>query len=744
MGPFAYPRRLFPVAGGPYNRRWSTRASRRAPGPAVGRVAAAGWGGNGRRVTLILKRQASKAEGEAPPRPAPAPRARGAGNAAGAPRNARLRDGTILQGRYRIVTPLGAGGMSVVYKALDLHFTNVERVCAVKEMYDTAASERTRMLRLANFEREAGLLAVLSHPLIPKIYDFFSENGRIYLVQEFVPGRNLEVVVNDTINGFPEAEVIEWGVQVCDVLTYLHSQQPAPVIFRDLKPSNIMMRDDRSLMLIDFGIARTFQNAQRGTMIGTEGYAPPEQYRGIADARGDIYALGATLHHIATGNDPRFETPFTFDQRPPRSLNPALSEKFEAVILKAVSYAPADRFPAATEFKIALLDCRPTRVVVAAAGGLTRARPRPLPSRILPALETLDPPRPAPGGVAAPAGAAGAAEPAERLEPLPVEERLAWTVTTGDEVRGTGTIAGDAVLIGSYDGTLYAIDVAAGLVRWRHPTARGICGTPAVAGDLAIVGSEDGAVYGVTLDRGKLAWRFRTNMPVRSSPRVSGHAVYVGSDDCFVYKLDTASGDLLWRYRTYGPVRSSALLVDDLAIIGSDDGFIYALAQGTGRQVWRFATAKPVIASPVADHDVVVCGSLDGSVYGLGLKHGDQRWRCETGGPVMATAALRDGRAYLGSTDGRFHALDLRTGERAWDVAPGGRVTSSAAATAERLYVGGLDGAVYCLDRATGATSWSFTLGKPVPASPLLHDGLLVIGGTDGKVYALATGERAG
>ncbi|HET8629903.1 MAG TPA: serine/threonine-protein kinase [Thermomicrobiales bacterium] len=678
---------------------------------------------------MVLRRQAQKGEGE-PPRPAAAPRARGAGSAAGAQRNARLREGTILQGRYRIVTPLGAGGMSVVYKALDLHFTNVERVCAVKEMYDTATSERTRMLRLANFEREAGLLAVLSHPLIPKIYDFFGENGRIYLVQEFVPGRNLEVVVNETINGFPEAEVIEWGVQICDVLTYLHGQQPAPVIFRDLKPSNIMMRDDRSLMLIDFGIARTFQNAQRGTMIGTEGYAPPEQYRGIADARGDIYALGATLHHIATGNDPRFETPFTFDQRPPRSLNPALSEKFEAAILKAVSYAPADRFASAAEFKVALLDCRPTRVVV--AGGLTRARP--LPSRILPALETMAP---------LPAARPAPAEPAERLEPLPVEERLAWSVATGDEVRGKGAAAGDTVLIGSYDGTLYAVEAAGGLVRWRHPTGRGICGTPAVAGDLAIVGSEDGAVYGVTLDRGKMAWRFKTNMPVRSSPRVSGHAVYVGSDDCFVYKLDTASGDLLWRYRTYGPVRSSVLLVDDLAIVGSDDGFIYALAQGTGRQVWRFATARPVIASPVADHDIVVCGSLDGSVYGLGLKHGDQRWRCETGGPVMATAALRDARAYVGSTDGRFYALDLRTGERAWESTTGGRVTSSAAASAERIYYGGLDGAVHCLDRATGAPSWSFPLGKPVPASPLLHGGLLVIGGTDGKVYGLATGEQA-
>src|SRR5437764_11441244 len=272
--------------------------------------------------------------------------------------NVRLADGTILQGRYRVVEPLGQGGMSMVYKALDLHFTNVERVCAVKEMFDFAADEATRQARLANFEREAGLLAILSHPLIPKIFDFFSENGRIYLVQEFIPGRNLEAVVNETANGFEEPEVIDWGVQICEVLGYLHSQKPDPVIFRDMKPSNIMMRDDRSPLLIDFGIARTFQYLQRGTMIGTEGYAPPEQYRGIADARGDVYALGATLHHLATNNDPRFETPFTFDQRPPRKLKPALSARFEAAILRAVAYAPADRYPTAADFKAALLDCR--------------------------------------------------------------------------------------------------------------------------------------------------------------------------------------------------------------------------------------------------------------------------------------------------------------------------------------------------------------------------------------------------
>jgi serine/threonine protein kinase len=107
-------------------------------------------------------------------------------------------------------------------------------------------------------------------------------------------------------------------------------------------------------MLVDFGIARSFAPQQRGTMIGTEGYAPPEQYKGIADARGDIYALGATLHHLATGNDPRSETPFTFVQRPPRTLNPDLSPEFEELILKCVSYSPSDRYQSGGELIAAL------------------------------------------------------------------------------------------------------------------------------------------------------------------------------------------------------------------------------------------------------------------------------------------------------------------------------------------------------------------------------------------------------
>lgn len=687
---------------------------------------------------LILKKRVVTP----PPAPAHAPTGpRTGGRATRA--TAQIQSGTILQDRYRITAPLGMGGMSTVYKAVDLRFTNVERICAVKEMFDTAGDDKTREQRMANFEREAGLLAVLSHPLIPKIYDFFFEKGNSYLVMEFVPGQNLETLLDNTPDGFSESELIDWTTQICDVLMYLHGQQPDPVIFRDLKPSNIMVREDRSLMLIDFGIARAFQQYQRGTMIGTEGYAPPEQYRGVADVRTDIYALGATLHHLATGSDPRFETPFTFDQRPPRQLNPRLSPQLEAVILRAVAYAPNDRFATAAEFKAALLACRRGKARPPGSGKIEALLPaapavpkqKPVRTRILPTITAADPP---------------AAAPVPERPPLaPVTERLAWVTTTGDEVRGSGVVTDRLLLIGSYDARLHALDLRNGIPQWQFVSGRGICATPAIWRDTAIVGSEDGAVYCVALSNGELRWRYRTGMPVRSSPRlptnssVAANGVYVGSDDNFVYKLDPATGNVLWRTRTYGPVRSSATFTDNLVLIGSDDGFIYALDQETGRQVWRFATGKSIFASPAVDaeRDIAVCGSLDGLVYGVSLINGDPRWRYDTQGPVVASAALRDGRAYVGSTAGRFLALDMQTGERLWEVSHGGRVSSSAAVTRGYIYYGGLDGSVCCLDRANGALVWSHVLGRPVPASPVLHEGFLFIGGLDGKVYALATGE---
>ncbi|HQE99261.1 MAG TPA: serine/threonine-protein kinase, partial [Anaerolineae bacterium] len=254
------------------------------------------------------------------------------------PRPGLLSEGVQLQNRYKILGVVGVGGMGAVYKAQDLRFPNVLRLCAVKEMVNTATDPQVQQMVVRNFEREASILATLSHPAIPQVYDYFTEGNRSYLVLEFIPGQDLEALITETEGFFPETRVINWAVQICDVLSYLHNHQPRPIIFRDLKPSNIMLDEHERIRLVDFGIAKLFQSGARGTMVGTEGYSPPEQYRGIAEPRGDIYALGATLHHLLSKQDPRLEPPFSFHERPIFKTNPTVSRELIEVLDKALEY----------------------------------------------------------------------------------------------------------------------------------------------------------------------------------------------------------------------------------------------------------------------------------------------------------------------------------------------------------------------------------------------------------------------
>lgn len=265
--------------------------------------------------------------------------------------------GTVLQGRYTIEGMLGMGGMSGVYRGRDTRFKEVARYCAIKEMFQTPIDTSTRTLWLRHFEREAGLLATINHPAVPKVYDFFEENGRVYVIMELVPGSDLEALLHQHAKPFGEARVAHWALQLCDVLHHLHTAGPEPIVFRDLKPSNIMVTPDERVVLIDFGIARVFADEQqgKGTLIGTEGYAPPEQYRGVVDVRGDVYALGATLHHLLTNVDPRMEVPFTFHERAVRAFNPQVSTVLEDVLNQTLQYDIEERPQSVAELKALLL-----------------------------------------------------------------------------------------------------------------------------------------------------------------------------------------------------------------------------------------------------------------------------------------------------------------------------------------------------------------------------------------------------
>jgi tetratricopeptide (TPR) repeat protein len=253
--------------------------------------------------------------------------------------------------RFQVKRLLGAGGMALVYLA---HDPDAGRDVAIRVPKPELMEHGWT---LDGLRREANTMTRLKHPAIPKCYGYVDREDLAYIVVEFIDGKDLEAIFEEQAGFLPPSKVIVWAVQICDALTYLHHQRPVPFIFRDMKPSNVILDQRGRIHLTDFGITVANQPGREHTMVGTAGYSPPEQYLGYTDARSDVYALGTTMHHLLTRRDPRKERPFSFHDAPPRSLNPAVSEALEAVVIKATEHNPLNRYQSAEEMRAALLGC---------------------------------------------------------------------------------------------------------------------------------------------------------------------------------------------------------------------------------------------------------------------------------------------------------------------------------------------------------------------------------------------------
>jgi outer membrane protein assembly factor BamB len=583
--------------------------------------------------------------------------------------------------------------MGTVYRARDTNFKAI-RLVAVKEMISNITDPLVRKKIYINYERESNILATLRHQSIPRIYDYFMLNERAYLVMEFIQGRDLDDILAETTSFFPESEVVGWGIELCDVLHYLHSHKPEPIIFRDIKPSNIMITPTNHIMLVDFGIAKLFDAAAKNTMIGTQGYSPPDQYRGEATPKVDIYALGATMHHLLTLRDPRLEAPFSFPERPIKEINPNVSDELVAVIDRTLAYNPEDRFGTTDEMKEALL---------------TAARKTgTLPQSMMPTAS-----------IATKTGV-----------------KSLWTFECEDEIRGTPLFHNGTLYVPCYDNNLYALDASNGEFRWKYATEGGIPGKPAVFDNNIFFGSEDNRLHVVSDRSGSIVWTYYAEGPIRSSPRIAQGHVFIGSDDENLHAVNVATGRVSWKMDANSSIRSTPFVTHEYVYFGTEDGEMISLDFG-GNVKWRFRAKRAVTSSPFVNNEIIYFTSIDSTLYALDANTGWAHWRFRLGRGSISSPIVVDNMLYVGAADKVIYCVHPQTSKEIWRYTTDHQITGSPAFYNDAVYCGSVDGNIYCLDAKTGQQRWQFVTGGPIVGSAIANDDVLFFGSTDKKVYAL-------
>lgn len=606
-----------------------------------------------------------------------------------------LEIGTRLTDRYLIQDVVRVGQIGAVYRARDLHFPNVTKQVAVNEILNESPDTQEWKEKVAAFERQANLLATLSHPAIPAVLDYFTEGRHSYLILEYIPGKTLESLLNESGNHLGVNDVIKWSIGVCEVLQYLHSHEPEAIIFAELNPTTIILNQHAQVMLIDFGIAIPYQSVPGGIPAAQKGYSPPEQYQGELSPRVDIYALGATMHHLLTGQDPRFAAPFSISEHSVEEINPEVPLELVTVINKALQIDANDRYQSAAEMKNALLEV------------IGRSDSR----QLTPQYDSVIP------------------IPEKTIQPT-------WTYTCSDEIRGTASCDRGLVFIGSYDKHLHAIKAETGELVWKYQTDGGIVSRPTIVGDSVFIGSEDSRLHVVSARLGSLQWTYYTKGAVRSSPLAAHGHIFLGSDDGSVHAINISGGRGIWQIETSAEVRSTPFVTQEAVYVGNEAGELYCLDFRGGIK-WRHKAKRAITSSPTVADNVVLFSSLDSYLYALDAKSGYLVWRFQMDKGSISSPCVADGLVFCGSIDGNIYCVNLNTAKEVWRFQTDHQVNSSPIVLADSLYCGSVDGHLYCLDHQTGQMRWKFNTGKAITASPTAYKEVIIIGSTNFNLYAL-------
>ncbi len=604
----------------------------------------------------------------------------------------------LLKQRYRILAPIGRGGFAAVYQAQDTHLN--DRRVAVKEMSQSGLNPKELGEAVEAFQREAQLLAGLLHPNLPRIYDHFSERGRWYLIMDFIEGETLEdALLRQADHRLSLQETLDIGLQICSVLEYLHTRRPS-IIFRDLKPANIMRVPSGHLYLIDFGIARHFKAGQMKDTIafGSPGYAAPEQYgKAQTTPQSDIYSLGVVLHQLLSGSDPS-EKPFLL---PPLRLYGSAMIELEKLITRMTAL-DAEQRPTSVAEVLAEL-----RVIAAQSSAKqTDIQPQGLPRE---GIRT-------PGRVGEQAHFGAQQEQIQEQELNPSRRRLiVGAALTGTALLGTGGLL--AFLSGSHVKPHPVVLPIA-----RHPTPV----PPAVpfAPDVMFgfdaqhtnFNASEKRLSPANVSHLKLAWRSEDiGANDFSSPVVSGESVYVVTEDGRLWAFNVASGQTRWV--TDPPSRGGTGFPSTVAVVKGvvyfclQDRRLYAFDAVTGQRRWVSPTAN-AYASPIVVNGVVY--STDGTVSAFDATNGQLRWAASSQPSTDSPVAVANHLVYAAISNygpgvGRVCALNAMTGQTHWisDLIENGVDTNSSPMVANGLvYIGSGDGGLAAFDAATGHTRW--------------------------------------
>jgi len=678
---------------------------------------------------------------------------------------------------YEIGHEMGRGQFGIVWSG---RHRQLRREVAIKQL---AVPQTDTAEHGASFSREARILAQIDHPHVVAVHDYREQGDLRVFVMELLTGGTFE---ERRAAGMSVETAIASTLAAASGLQDAHRHG---VLHRDVKPENLMFDHRGTLKVTDFGIARddpataTAMNpTHAGAFFGTPAFMAPEQAgHALAegwppiDAAADQYSLAAVLYEALTGQ-------LTHDSgggsvalctrrmneeaRPLRDLAPTVPAEIEAVAMKALARDPSKRYATVEDFAVALgsaacsslgpdwlgrseVQLRDAGAILDAARGrgggpltldvqphVPRGRPRLMISTFAIALIVAlasfvfltrhD--SPAPNGLHG--------SPIARFTNLPRRLTKAWSFVTGGGVFSSPAVSGDVVVVGSDDGSVYALDATTGKLRWKRTTGGPVRSSPVIAGGRVFVGSNDGSLYALDLTTGSVVWKAPIGYEIVSSPAVAGGVVVVGSDR--LYAFDAATGASRWNFTPGKPIVSSPAIARGTVVVGSNDARVCGIDLSTGKERWHFPTGAGIQSSPAIADGVAYVGGLDGNLYAINISNGVSAWATDLGSPVKSSPVVSSGRVFVGTDAGRLDSIAVVGGKLQWSFNASDRVDSSPTVVGDIVAVGSDDNNVYAVASRTGTLEGAYQTSGAVLSSPHAVGSNIAVGSNDNKIYEIS------